>query len=469
MLPVVELPEIVKHYTTWFEDVFEEEALIQFQRYVSGLMVSENKTVDGMNRVIVYESRNQSSLNRLLTESPYSEQSLEKQRLAMMASLAETEMKEKGVLSVDDTHLIHYGQQFDEIAILWDPVGKRYAPAHNLVNVHYSDDRTDYPVSFELWKPANLEKIEIGLQAVGIKLRAAKFALKEDDPKKWRQYLLGVWSRHQAKAEVAALYESKLFIAKRKIGQFVADHPELKLPVTFDSWYTQPGFCRYLDQTLQIAYVGTLTEKNEVILQQGKQTLKAFAQQRKADHLAALEQGNKAVFRKITIRYKGDKETYYCYCRTLRIHNFGKQRLVISHSKADLSDKPRFFNSNRLFWQASGIIRIRRHRWPVEVYHQEGKAEGLDQYQVRDFQAISRHIGLVALTYSLLRIAPHDQALKHKLQRHLKFDLDDSAPAWRRACGAHSLWSLGSLISAGLAQDQSLDQILSPLLASVYA
>ena len=45
MLPLVELPEIVRHYTAWFEPVFsDEEALIQFQRYLSGLLVSENKT-----------------------------------------------------------------------------------------------------------------------------------------------------------------------------------------------------------------------------------------------------------------------------------------------------------------------------------------------------------------------------------------------------------------------------------------
>jgi len=187
------------------------------------------------------------------------------------------------------------------------------------------------------------------------------------------------------------------------------------------------------------------------------------------EHLEAVKLGQKPIFRKITIAYKGEKETYYSYCRTVRIHNFGKQRLVINHSQADLSDPPRFFNSNRLYWQASGITRIRRHRWPVEVYHQEGQAEGLDQYQVRDFQAISRHIGLVAVTYSLLRAAPHDHALRHKLQRQLKYELDDSAPAWRRTSCAQSLWGLGCLIAAGLAQGQSLDEVLSPLLAAVYA
>lgn len=470
MLPLVELPEIVRHYAPWFEPVFaNEEALIQFQRYLSGLLVSENKTVEGINRLVVYENRNQSSLNRLLTNNPYSEIGMNGQRLALLDSLPGTRMKPKGVLSVDDTLLTHYGQHFDEIAKLWDPVEERYVWAHNLVNLHYSDDQTDYPVLYQLWRPADLEKLEQGLPAANVKLKASKFVLKETAPKKWKQYLTGVWSRHQNKPEVVALYQSKLLIARQLLSRFVADYPTLKLPVTFDNWYTQPAFCRFLNQELKLPYVGTLACDNEVILKSGPERMDAFAKRLKQEHLEAVKIGNKPLFRQITITYKGEKETYHSYCRTLRIHNFGKQRVVINHRQADLSDKPIFYNSNRLYWQASGITRIRRHRWPVEVYHQEGKAEGLDQYQVRDFQAISKHIGLVAVTYSLLRAAPHDQALLHKLQRHLKYDLDGSVPFWRRTTQAQSLWNLAALIATGLAQGQSLDQVLSPLLATVYA
>ncbi len=50
---------------------------------------------------------------------------------------AETRMKPKGVLSVDDTLLSHYGQHFDEIAYLYDPVQKGFTWAHNLVTLHY--------------------------------------------------------------------------------------------------------------------------------------------------------------------------------------------------------------------------------------------------------------------------------------------------------------------------------------------
>jgi hypothetical protein len=80
MLPLVELPEIVRHYASWFESVFSPEALLQFQRYLSGLIISENKTVEGINRLFVIDSRNQSSLNLLLTASPFSEEALNQQR-----------------------------------------------------------------------------------------------------------------------------------------------------------------------------------------------------------------------------------------------------------------------------------------------------------------------------------------------------------------------------------------------------
>lgn len=66
MLPLVEVPEIVRHYAPFFESVFSPAAFCQFQRYVSGLIVSENKTVDGINRIFFIDTRNQSSLNRLL-------------------------------------------------------------------------------------------------------------------------------------------------------------------------------------------------------------------------------------------------------------------------------------------------------------------------------------------------------------------------------------------------------------------
>ncbi len=468
MLPLVEFPELVQHYAPFFAAVFSDEAFLEFERYISGLIVSENKTVEGINRLFVNESRNQSSLNRLLTQSPFSLEELNTARMNVLASQPETQLKRNGVLSLDDTLLIHYGQEFEQIANLFDHVTGTYVWAHDLVTLHYSDNETDYPVLFELWKPVELEKLETGLRAADVKLKESKAPLKEKEPRKWRAYLLGVWQRQQKKhPALQKLYDTKLTIAQNLVQDWQTAHPELHLPVTFASWFTQPAFCQFIENTLHLDYVGTLSETDKVNLKTGQITLGEFAKKLKEEHLAAIKTGGQPVFLKNTIDFKGEKEVYYSYCQTHQIHTFSKQRLVINYRKADLSDNPTFFISNRLNWQANGITRIRRHRWPVEVYHEEGKAEGLDQYQLREFSAIQRHVALVAVVYSLLRTAQHDPSLQLKLQRQLKVNLAGSPAAWRRATQAQCLWSLALFISAGLTQGQNLQQIMLPLIHKI--
>jgi hypothetical protein len=277
-----------------------------------------------------------------------------------------------------------------------------------------------------------------------------------------------VWKRRQKQyPQITALYDSKLTIAQQQLQHWLVQHPNDKRAVTFDSWFTQPDFCRYLDQTLKLPYVGTLSGTDKVNLKTGQKTLSEFAAQLKEEHLEKLKRGDNPVFQRIQIPYKHTQEVYYSYCNTHRMPGFGKQRLVVNYRQADLSDNPVFYLSNRLVWQAAGITRIRRHRWPVEVYHEEGKAEGLDQYQLRDFSAVQRHITLVAVVYSLLRAAQHDPDLRELLQRQLKIALDGSPPTWRRATQAQSLWCLGLFISTGLTQGQSLQTIMAPLLNAI--
>jgi hypothetical protein len=467
MIPLIEIPDLVRHYEPFFAPVFSPAALTQFQRYVSGLLVSENKTVEGLNRSCVFEVRHQSTLNAWLTTGSFSVDALNGSRLELLASRPGTRLKPRGVWSLDDTLLTHYGEHFDRIAYLYDPTQDHYVWAHNLVNLHYSDDQTDYPVCFRLWEPADLEALVAGLAAAGVRIRESKRVLQEQNPKKWRHYLLNLWRRHQHQPEVQALYQSKLLLGQEMATSFYEAYPDLRLPITFDHWYTQPAFCRYVDQTLHVPYVGTLSKEDTVLLAAGEQRLAEFDDHLRDEQQQALKTGRSPVFQKITVPFKGEEETYYSYCQTHRFPHLGKQRLVINHRQADLSDAATFFISNRLMWGAVGITRIRRRRWSVEVYHEEGKAEGLDQYQVRDFEAIYRHIALVAVTYSLLRAAPHDEALLHKLQRHVQTRLDGSAAAGRRHTQAQALWALGNYIATGLAQGQPLREVMHPLWVAV--
>jgi hypothetical protein len=167
----------------------------------------------------------------------------------MLASLPRTQMKPKGVLSVADTLLTHDGKHCEKIAYLYDHTQRCYVWAHNLVNLPYSDDQTDYPVYCRVWEPAATDDWEAGLQAAGGLIRASKYALKDSAPHKGRNYLLGWWRRHQNKPAVQQRAHRKLLIAQQLLTQFFSEHRDRHLPVTCDNWYTQPAFGRFLDQT----------------------------------------------------------------------------------------------------------------------------------------------------------------------------------------------------------------------------
>jgi hypothetical protein len=469
MIPLVAIPELVEHYAPHFEGVFRTHSYEYFKRYLSGLLISENKTVEAINRLFVLDMKDQSSQNRFLTEQEYDLKLLNDKRMELLNSHAATQLKsggkDSGVLSLDDTLLTHHTDGFEDIALLYDHSQGCYCWAHNTVNLHYSDDQVDYPIDFKLWKPANLERIEAALKALNINLRADKVALRKSVPLKWRQYLLGLWRQHQQKEGMAEAYKSKLHLAKELLQDFFSRYPDKDLPITFDNWYTVSWFCRFIHQELKRAYVGTLKGSDSRYLSDGKlQTLEDFAQQLKTEHQQA---DNKAVFRKATFSYKGQQQTYYAYCKTHHIKGFGKQKLVISFSEKDLSDKPRFYISNQLHWHAYQLLRTRRHRWPVEVYYQEGKAEGMGQYQIRYRTPITRHIAMVVVLYSLLQLARHDQDLLAKLQQQLHIEVEGSLAFWRKAMQVQAIVALLQWAALATGQSQHLSQVIDPIVKAL--
>jgi hypothetical protein len=236
MVPLVEIPAIVQHDAPFCASVFSPQAFEQFQRSISGLIGSENKTVDGIDRLFVLDLRNQSSLNRLFPESPFSVGALHPCRVALWQSLPGTTMTPKGVLSLDETLLTHDGRHFEKMAYLYDSAQQCDVWAHNLVNLHDRDDQTDSPIDFHLWEPADLAPLETGRMAAGVTIRPRKFALKDHDPKKWRHYVRGLWRRHQHQPAGDTLYQSKLLVAQQLLRECFNTRPQNQLPVTFDHW-----------------------------------------------------------------------------------------------------------------------------------------------------------------------------------------------------------------------------------------
>lgn len=453
MIPIVASLSVVERYTPAFDSVLTSSESKQFSRYLCGLMINENKTVEAINRLFIDDPMNQCTLNRFLSDSHFDVKKLNNARLDFLQADEHTAFKQGnnslcGVLILDDTLLQHYGPKKADAAWLKDPHDQSYHWSHNLVNLHYSDDSTDYPIDFRIWKPADLEKIEAEFAAKGFVIPEDIRERKKTDPKKWRTYLLKKYNKARlipptSKPEIEAVYHTKIDYAMQMVDSIQGRYKNLDLPYAFDTWYTCSELLSHIDKTHGRRYVGTLDNEAVVTNSQNKEvSMGVFCKELLEKHHKAIADGKNALFRKMGISYKGKKEFYYAYCNTHYFRNFGRQKLVISFSKEDLSDsEPKFYISNELTWHGPEILRIRRHRWPIEVYHQEGKDEGLDKSQLRKSDAIQKHIGLVCVAYSMLKRAQNDHALHADLQWKPPVE-QMTLPLWRRMLSCEALLML---------------------------
>jgi len=100
----------------------------------------------------------------------------------------------------------------------------------------------------------------------------------------------------------------------------------------------------------------------------------------------------------------GDK-TYWTFTLAVRLPGLGKVRLVVSFKSAELTGTYVVLVTNRVDWGAQRIITLYLQRWPIETFYQDGKTHlGLDEYRMRNAEAIGKHWCLVFVAYSFLHL-----------------------------------------------------------------
>jgi len=97
------------------------------------------------------EARDQSTLNRFLTASPWSLQLLEAQRLALAREGLPTQEGSIGYLIIDDTINGKTGLHMEEAGYHYDSAEGRAVWGHSLVTTHYANGRVEHPVHLDLY------------------------------------------------------------------------------------------------------------------------------------------------------------------------------------------------------------------------------------------------------------------------------------------------------------------------------
>jgi Transposase DDE domain len=106
-------------------------------------------------------------------------------------------------------------------------------------------------------------------------------------------------------------------------------------------------------------------------------------------------------YRAVTV---GDK-IYWTFTLAVRLPGLGKVRLVVSFKNAELTGTYAVLVSNRVDWHAQRMLTLYGQRWPIETFYQDGKGHlGLDEYRMRNAEAIKKHWCLVFVAYSFLHL-----------------------------------------------------------------
>ena len=127
MPTIVDFPTIVKGAVDVFGDLFANEpARRHFAEYLTGLMVAEKKTVSGINGAFVVTT-DQSCLNRWLNEVAWDVKALNDRRLEWLQGDPKTRYSPRGVIAIDNTWVVPYGQTDRRCGLILGPC-KRALP-----------------------------------------------------------------------------------------------------------------------------------------------------------------------------------------------------------------------------------------------------------------------------------------------------------------------------------------------------
>ena len=346
MPAIIEFPQIVQDAVKKFGHIFANEPeRVHFGEYLTGLILAQRKTVNGMNAEFA-ETTDQSCLNRWITSVDWAVEQLNKERLAFHQQDTSTRYSKYGTIALDNVLIDHDGKLIEDVGLLWDHAEHRYVIAHDYLIANYvCRSGKHYPLEFRRF-------------------------IKEQDCKE-RQIPF--------KNHIQLFVELIDWVVSQKIpGDFV-----------FDSYFTNAMDLNHIN-SLDRAYVGDL-KFNRLIDFKGRQMHAVDAAKLIPSDIRQ------------PIEWNGKKQWYFTKSCWIPNVDHKVRILILWRSKKD-KDPAKILVTNRVKWEVRRIQSAYKKRWSgTETFHRDGKQYlGMGACQLRSGHSQTRHMYLVLLAHSLL-------------------------------------------------------------------
>jgi SRSO17 transposase len=402
-LPIVAPAPLVTAHAGAFRDLFENRCQFRhFQNYLTGLMVLSNKSMSNMVRCVL-DSADKTNLSRFFTESPWFQGQVNDRRLRYLLQQTKSARlpKDKSALVLDDTLCEHVGSLFEYIDRHYNHGDDTYPLAHNPVTSHYVSGPVRFPVDLRLYR--RYEEMTRWEEFVRKHFPDREIPKRKKERTQFHKVVDPVLLQDPDFQTLDQQFRTKIALAIELLEAAL----RRKLPfgvVLFDSWYLAEEFVAVLQRRkkdwISILKKNRNLETNSFVLKDadGKR-IPLDGPHISVEDLVPLIPAT--AYRAVTV----GETTYWTFTLAVRIPSLGKVRLVISFEKADLTGTYAVLVTNRVDWTALRVIATYLLRWPIETFYQDGKGHlGLDEYRMRDAEAIQKHWCLVFVAYSLLHL-----------------------------------------------------------------
>jgi hypothetical protein len=402
-LPIVAPAPIVTTHADIFRDLFENRCQFRhFQHYLTGLIVLDNKSLANITRCVL-ESADKTNLSRFFSEAPWFQDHVNDRRVEylLQQTKAGRGPKADATLILDDTLCEHVGSLFDYVDRHYDHGDDTYPLAHNPVTSHYVSGPVRFPLDLRLYRRyEELTQWETFVRKhfpdrpipttkkERARLHKAVDPVLLDDP--------DFQPLHQQ-------FRTKIDLGIELLEAAIQHKVPFRV-LLFDTWYLADelvSMARYHNKDwVSMLKKNRNLETNSFVLKDaaGQPIRLAGPHIAVADLVPLIPP---TAYRAVTV---GDK-TYWTFTLTVRLPGLGKVRLVVSFKNAELTGTYAVLVSNRVDWHAQRLLTLYVQRWPIETFYQDGKGHlGLDEYRMRNAEAIQKHWCLVFVAYSFLHL-----------------------------------------------------------------
>ena len=444
--PLVGIAPTIHHFLLAYREVFcRDNGFEHVSRYVQGLLLSANKTLQGIYAQIVWPEGEQVSrraMHAAVFEAGWSHDELMRTHRRTLAP--QYRGRGRAVIGLDWTLAYHpYSEKIYGAKPAYDYVHRCWSCYQTVVTAAVANPHRVDGLAAEV-QPPNYQKAELAYLAVTQQEsyeQMEQVQTRLSELLHYHQHRLGDRKRTEMAVDIVRQLEAE------------GDYPQA------DYAFDQGVLTHALTTLIESAgkhWVSEI-ERTRLVLWKGQwQQVQSVAEPLRKDHPES--------FRHKKVRCRnGEMREIWAFSKVLRLKKYGRKRLVIIHETADLSDTPRFLLTDALHWDASRTFATWSFRWPIETFHQFAKhLAGFEAAQLRNQEAVKRHFCLSCVAQSALQQA----SCQGQKSERFEFADESQQPIGQRrySLAREAVQQVVEFTQTLLIQGKSVDQIMEVLM-----